>query len=91
MKIPSDYLMPSRFQETSPAQMCKKNNWKKDTLLEARMSNSPLTYHWKITAVGVYHVLGIRISLQRIISSSEEVMPFNNSQFKWKRIQVEKK
>lgn len=76
-------IRPPKFKEITSAEICKKNKWKKGTILEAQILNG--SYFWKITAVGLHYVLGIRIDLPPLTTSREEIMPFHDSHIKWRK------
>jgi hypothetical protein len=73
-------------KELSPVEKCKKNNWKKGTILRSikfEMGNCYYEY-WKITGFGQYEVLGYRTHLKPFETSGEEIIQFHLRD-KWRK------
>jgi hypothetical protein len=73
-------------RELSPAGRCYKNHWHVGSILKAKSCyHESLNEYWKITAIGQYLVLGMRVMLPPYTTSGEEVMHFDDSEFVWRR------
>lgn len=68
--------------ELSPVQICKKNKWKKGTVLQCTWPGTiagdgkEVRQVWKITGFGEFWVLGRQINLGYQTTSGEEIVPF---------------
>lgn len=79
------------MKELSPAQRCKKNKWKKGTVLRATYDECGYTenhpVYFKITAIGECSVLGKQVSLPPLTTTGEEILPLNDSSYSnWRKV-----
>jgi hypothetical protein len=70
------------MKEYSPVEKCKKNRWKKGTILRCKWEDATddegndVYEEWKITGFGEYWVLGKQVNLKENEISGETFIPF---------------
>lgn len=74
-------------REKSPADRAKRNGWVVGTVLKLTELDlgQPCHTYWRITAIGEYEILGIRVYLPEYTTSGESVIPFNRAD-SWKKV-----